>query len=111
MLAEGLRRKQTTSQEGLFLPGFQENGGRMEKLERFFYESKPFICLALAVYAFAAQEPNRIALLSGLALLIAGTFILRGRFKRRRGSALEMLRAVAALLRNRHSAMAISESS
>jgi hypothetical protein len=63
----------------------------MEKLERFFYECKPFLCLALAVYAFASPDPSPVALLSGLALLIAGTFILRGRFKQRKGSALEML--------------------
>ncbi len=63
----------------------------IKKLEQFFYESKPFLCLALAVYAFASPEPNRIALLCGLALLVAGTFILRGRLKNRRGSALEMV--------------------
>jgi uncharacterized membrane protein HdeD (DUF308 family) len=63
----------------------------IKKLEQFFYEAKPFICLALAVYAFASPEPNRVALLCGLALLIAGTFILRDRLKARRGSALEMV--------------------
>lgn len=63
----------------------------MEKLERFFYESKPFICLALAVYALTSPDPNKIALVSALALLIAGTFILRSRFKNRRGSVLEEL--------------------
>ena len=61
----------------------------MEKLERFFYESKPFICLALAVYALASPDPNHIAMVSALALMVAGTFILRNRFKNRRGSALE----------------------
>jgi len=61
----------------------------LEKIERFFYESKPFICLALAAYAFASPEPNKVAVVSALILLVAGTFILRNRFKHRRGSALE----------------------
>ena len=63
----------------------------MEKLERFFYETKPFLCLALAIYAFASPEPSKTALLCGLTLLIAGTFILRSRLKSRKGSALEMV--------------------
>jgi uncharacterized membrane protein HdeD (DUF308 family) len=63
----------------------------MEKLERFFYESKPFICLALAVYAFASPDPSKVALLSGLGLMVAGTFIIRKRFQHRKGSPLEQL--------------------
>ncbi len=60
-----------------------------ENLERFFYEGKPFLCLALGVYAMTSSDPNRIALVCGLILLFAGTLILRGRFKNRRGSPLE----------------------
>lgn len=47
------------------------------------------MCLGLGVYALAATDPSRIALISGLILLFAGTLILRGRFKNRRGSPLE----------------------
>jgi DMSO reductase anchor subunit len=61
----------------------------MENLERFFYESKPFLCLGLGAYALLSSEPSRIALVCGLVLLFAGTLILRGRFKNRRGSPLE----------------------
>ena len=61
----------------------------MEALERFFYEGKPFLCLALGVYALASSNPSRVALICGLILLFAGTLILRGRFKNRRGSMLE----------------------
>jgi hypothetical protein len=63
----------------------------MEQLERFFYEGKPFLCLALGVYAIASPEPNRFVLACALILLFASTFILRNRFKNRRGTPLEEL--------------------
>lgn len=63
----------------------------MEELERFIYESKPFLCLAVGVYALASPQPNTVVIACSLILLMLGTFILRSRFKNRRDSTLERL--------------------
>lgn len=65
--------------------------GGMEKLERLFYESKPYLCLAVGIYAVTSPMANVFVLLCALALLFAGTLIIRSRFQNRRGTPLEKL--------------------
>ena len=60
-------------------------------MEKFFYEAKPYILLALGVYVLSAEQPKVVLILSGLLLVLASTIILRMRMKSRKGSSLETL--------------------
>jgi membrane protein CcdC involved in cytochrome C biogenesis len=60
-------------------------------LGTFSYELKPFLLLALSVYALSAENPNPVLVSSGLILLFCSGLILKMRMKHRRGAGLEAL--------------------
>lgn len=61
----------------------------MNKLGLIFYETRPFLLLALGLYVLVSQEPSPVLVASALTLLFCAALILRLRLKARKGSAME----------------------
>ena len=60
--------------------------------EELIYELKPFLCVAVAVYALLLPNPSLIVVVCALLLIAAGALILRARMKARsKGRGLEQL--------------------
>ena len=59
-------------------------------LEKVIYEAKPFLCVALAVYALMLPNPSVFVVVCSILLIAAGALILRARMKARsKGKGLE----------------------
>jgi membrane protein CcdC involved in cytochrome C biogenesis len=63
----------------------------MAQLNDTIYEAKPYVLLALGIYAFTAEPISMPLIVSALVLLFCGAVILRMRFKNRKGSPAETL--------------------
>jgi drug/metabolite transporter (DMT)-like permease len=61
----------------------------MNEFSTFTYELKPFVLLALSVYALSASDPNPLLIGCGLILLFCSGMILKMRMRHRRGSGVE----------------------
>lgn len=58
--------------------------------EKVIYELKPFLCVAVAVYALMLPNPSVIVVVCAILLIAAGALILRARMKARmKGRGLE----------------------
>ena len=56
----------------------------------FFYEMKPYLCLAGAAFALCQKDPSPFLIVAAMTLLTAGAWILRARWRvRGRGTPLE----------------------
>lgn len=61
-------------------------------LEEIIYELKPFLCVAVAVYALLLPNPSVIVIVCAILLIAAGALILRARLKARsKGRGIEQL--------------------
>ena len=61
-------------------------------LEKFIYELKPFLCVAVSVYALLLPNPSVIVVVCAILLIAAGALILRARMKARsKGKGLEKI--------------------
>lgn len=59
-------------------------------LEKLIYEAKPFLCIAVAIYAMLLPNPSVAVVVCSILLLAAGAMILRARMKARsKGRGLE----------------------
>lgn len=52
-------------------------------MEKFFYELKPYLCIAVAIYALLTPEPSRFVIGCSIILLAVGSWILKMRLKAR----------------------------
>lgn len=58
--------------------------------EKFIYELKPFLCVAVAIYALLLPNPSVVVVVCAILLIAAGALILRARMKARsKGQGLE----------------------